>query len=93
MLPRSPDTEVWAEELQFELLRKAGPARRLELAFQLSAMIWDGVRAAIDRRYPQETQDQRDERFLTQLYGEQLAVEFIAYRQRILGPKAEMPGT
>ena len=89
MIPRSPDTEVWAEELQFELLRKAGPARRLELSFDLSAMVWNGVRASIDRRYPQETQDQRDQRFLTQLYGEPLAVAFIAYRQRIVGPKSE----
>ena len=93
MKPRSPDTEVWAEELQFELLRKAGPARRLELSFELSAMVWNGVRAAIDRLYPQETQDQRDQRFLTQLYGEALAKDFIDYRQKIRGPNIETLGS
>ena len=93
MTPRSPDTEPWAEELQFELLRKAGPARRLELCCELSAMVWNGVRAAIDRLHPHETQDQRDLRFLTQLYGEQLAKDFIAYRQKILGPRVENEST
>lgn len=79
------DTEPWAAEMQIELLRNASPARRFELACQLSAMIWNGARAAIDRLHPEETQDQRDLRFLSELYGLDLAKKFIAYRQSFQG--------
>ena len=91
MSPRSPDTDPKMEELQFELLRRASPTRRLELAFQLSAMVRNGVRSAIDRAYPYETREQRDERFLTQLYGQDVAKAFIAYRRRVHGPVRERP--
>jgi hypothetical protein len=84
---RSPDTDAWADEMQFELLRKATPARRLEIAGQLSAFAWNAARAAFDRLYPQETEDQRDQRFLTEIYGEELAEKFIAHRQKVLGPR------
>ena len=87
MKPRSPDTDPWAEALQFELLRKAGPLRRLEIAGELTALAWNAARAALDRRYPHETQDQRDRRFLTQIYGRRLAREFIVQRQKRQGPK------
>ncbi|MCY3017806.1 MAG: hypothetical protein NTW87_02075 [Planctomycetota bacterium] len=88
-MARSPDTEPWADEMQIELLRQAGPARRLELACQLSALAWNAARSAFDRLYPHETQDQRDLRFLSSIYGEQLARDFIAYRQKVRGPQNE----
>jgi hypothetical protein len=89
MIPptRSPDTEPWADEMQIELLRKAGPARRLEIALQLSAMVWNAARQAFDRNYPEETEDQRDCRFLTEIYGKELARKFIAHRRKVLGPR------
>ena len=86
MKPRSPDTEPRAEEMVFDLLRKAGPARRLELSFQLSAMVWNGMRATIDRLHPEKTQDERDRIFMTEMYGAELAKNFIAYRQKVRGP-------
>ena len=85
----SMDTEHEAEEMKIRLLRQVSPARRLELAFQFSAMIWNGARAAMDRLYPEETLDQRDYRFLKELYGDPLARDFISYRQRMQGPKNE----
>ena len=77
------DTEPWADKMQIDLLRQAGPTRRLMLAFELSAMSWNAARAGIDRLYPEEPQDRRDRRFLSSIYGTELAEDFIAYRQKI----------
>lgn len=81
------DTSPEIDEIQIGLLRKAGPARRLQLAEQLSAMVWKASRHAVDRYYPQENADQRDERFLAGIYGSDLAERFIAHRQKIQGPR------
>lgn len=40
MTPHYPNTERSAEELQFELLRKAGPARRTVLPTQRHGVEW-----------------------------------------------------
>lgn len=88
MTPRSPDTEPWAEELQFALLRQAGPLRRLELAGQLTSMSWNIARAAYDRLYPNETQEERDLRFLSQIYGSELARQFMTNRREKCGEAA-----
>ncbi len=89
MRPRSLDTDPRAEAMRIRLLREATPARRFELTCQLSAMIWNGVKAAIDRLYPHETQDQRDLRVLSEVYDKDLAKAFIAYRQKVRGPRNE----
>jgi hypothetical protein len=89
MTLRALDTDPEADEVQHELLRAAGPGRRLEIACQLSALAWNAARAGIDRFYPEETQDQRDFRFLESIYGRPLAEEFIAYRRKTLGPRNE----
>ncbi len=81
----SRDTSPEMEQMQIDLLRKAGPARRLQLAAQLSDMVWKASRHAVDRYYPQETTEQRDTRFLTEIYGKDLAERFVAFRQRKLG--------
>ena len=86
---RSPDTEAWADAKQIELLRAAGPERRLQLAVELSSMVWNAARAAVDRYHPHETLDQRDQRFLSEIYGAELARKFIAHRQKVLGPRNE----
>lgn len=75
------DSETWADELQIDLLRHAGSLRRLELAGQLTAMAWNASRAEIDRLYPNETQAQRDFRFLSLVYGERIAREIEACLQ------------
>lgn len=81
------DTDPWAAEMQIKLFREATPQRRLEVALGLSAAVWNASRAAIDRAYPEETQDERDRRFLSVVYEPELAAKFIAYRQRVLGPR------
>jgi len=73
--------------MQIELLRQAGPEKRLQLACQLTAMAWNAARSAFDHLYPQETEDERDRRFLASIYGEKLANGFIAYRQKVRGPR------
>ena len=88
-MARARDTDEWADEMQFELLRQAGPTRRVQLCFELTAMAWNSARSAFDRLYPHETQDERDLRFLTSIYGAQLAKDFIAYRRKVQGPKNE----
>ena len=45
-----------------------------------------GARAAVDRMFPHETQDQRDLRFYTQCYGRETAEQLIAMRQKCIGP-------
>lgn len=87
MKPLSPDTEPWAEEMQIELFRKASPARRYEIGCQLSAFVWNAARARIDALHPEETQDERDLRFLREVYDEKIARDFIAYRRKVLGPR------
>ena len=89
--PLSPDTEPWAEEMQFDLLRRAGPARRLEIAGELTAFAWTAARAAVDRLYPNDTEDERDLRFLGGIYGKVLAEKFIAFRRRTMGPRDRRP--
>lgn len=86
-MARSLDTEAWAEEKQMEALREMTPERRLQLTFQLSAAAWTMARAAVDRMYPEETEDQRDLRFFSSLYGDDLARKVIARRQQVIGPR------
>src|SRR5436853_83492 len=80
-MPRALDTDAWADEMQIEALRKMGPARRMELAFELSAAAWTMGRSAYDRLYPDESCDKRDARFLTSLYGKELAEKCVASRR------------
>jgi len=48
-------------------------------------MTWTLARGAIDREFPHETEDQRDLRFMTNIYGDELAQDFLAYRQQTFG--------
>jgi hypothetical protein len=83
----SRDTDPKMDEMQIELLRQAGPSRRLQLAVQLSSMVWNASRYAYDRNFPDKTEDERDRMFLTEIYGKDLAERFIAHRQKVLGPR------
>ncbi|MCZ7644119.1 MAG: hypothetical protein M5U26_02375 [Planctomycetota bacterium] len=83
----SLDTDPKIDRVQYDLLRKASPGKRLRIAFELSALAWTGARAAFDRLYPHETEDRRDELFLASIYGRDLARKFIAYRQKVRGPR------
>ena len=73
----SLDTEPWAEEARLEGLRNMNPIQRLEIAGNLTAAIWNAVRAEIDRLYPQESKLQRDHRFVCHLYGDETGQTFL----------------
>lgn len=87
METRSRDTSPEMDEMQIELLRQAGPGRRLDMAVQLSQLTWNLARGAVDRAFPKETEDQRDLRFLSNIYGVDLAQKFIAFRKEKFGPR------
>jgi hypothetical protein len=51
--PLSRDTHPNAEEVQLDLLRRAGPARRAGLAMSLSSSMIRASRQAVARRHPE----------------------------------------
>ncbi len=81
MKPLAMDTDEWAERKQLELIRAATPAKRLNLALQLSAFSWNAARSAIDRLHPTENQEQRDHRFLELMYGQEIANRYRAWKR------------
>lgn len=70
---RSADTDTEAERVQLELLRAVSPARRLELAFSLSAALITLSRARLQREHPEETDEQIGVRFVALAYGREMA--------------------
>ncbi len=85
----SLDTDPAAEAKLIEIMRNMPPGEKLKRTFELSAAVWTMARAAYDRLYPEETEDQRDERFFASIWRDaELARKFIAYRQKVLGPRS-----
>jgi len=82
-MPRPSDTDIAADAMQIEIIRKMPAARRLELTFQLSAEAWNMARAAFDRLYPNESVESRDLRFFSSLYGDELAQKFLGRRDQL----------
>ncbi len=73
MRPMSRDTHPDAEAVQIELLRRASPARRFELARSLSrTTMWLAWRA-IRRAHPDVSDEEVSVRFVALHYGEELA--------------------
>jgi hypothetical protein len=70
---RSADTDPEAERVQLELLRRAGPTRRAEMALGLSAAVIDLARAAIRRTLPYASEEEVGLRFVELHYGRELA--------------------
>lgn len=79
---RSPDTTADAERVQLALIRAAPVARRLHLAFSLSATAINLARRAIARTHPSATQEERDLLFVERHYGVALARELRADLER-----------
>jgi hypothetical protein len=79
-MPRALDTDARADEAQIEALRNMGPAARLQRTFELSAAAWTMARYAYDRLYAQEPCSKRDIRFLSSLYGSELACKCVEQR-------------
>lgn len=66
---RPADTAPDAERVQVALLRAAPVARRLHLAFTLSATVIGVARRALARARPQATPQELDLRFVELHYG------------------------
>ena len=71
-LPPS-DTDPETERVHLELLRAAGPARRSDLAFALSAQVITLAREALQRQHPGEDEWQIGLRFVERHYGREIA--------------------
>jgi len=69
----SSDTDPKAEAVWIGLLRRASCWKRLRAALSLTTttrqLSWD----ALERRYPEESEQQRKRRFIELIYGEDLA--------------------
>jgi hypothetical protein len=70
---RSADTDREAERVQIELLRDAGPERRLALAFSLSATVLDLSRQGLRARHPADSEEEISLRLLELCHGRDLA--------------------
>jgi hypothetical protein len=66
-------TSQAAERLQLDLLRRAGPARRGEVAQSLSTAVIEMARAAIARRHPEYSEREVLLAFVEASYGAELA--------------------
>jgi hypothetical protein len=75
MRARSDDTDPEAEKIHFELLRKAGPARRAQMAIGLSAQILTMARRGVQRDAPHASRDELNILFVERVYGRELAAD------------------
>jgi hypothetical protein len=71
--PRPADTTPDAERVQVDLIRAASPARRLRLAFSLSATVIGAARRALARTRPHASAHELDVLFVELHYGKDLA--------------------
>lgn len=70
---RSADTDPDAEAVQLELLRRAGPTRRAQMALELSAQVISLAREAYRRQMPGASETEIGLRFVELNYGQDLA--------------------
>jgi hypothetical protein len=70
---RSADTDPETERVQLELLRRAGPTRRAQMALSLSANVIDLARSALRRKFPEATEEEIGLEFVERHYGRDLA--------------------
>lgn len=67
------DTDPETERVHLDLLHRAGPARRGQMALSLSATVIGLARSAIRRSLPGATEDEVCLRFVELHYGRELA--------------------
>ncbi len=79
MLARSADTDREAEKVQIDLLRRAGPARRVQMALSLSSEVIGLARRAIRRSLPEASEAEVQLRFVELHYGRELSRELRRY--------------
>jgi hypothetical protein len=71
--PLSADTDLEAERVQIDLLRRAGVTRRAAMALSLTAQVIGLARRAIRRALPGATEQEVRLRFVELNYGGELA--------------------
>jgi hypothetical protein len=84
--PRPADTSVEAERVQVDLIRAAPVARRLHLAWSLSATVISAARQALLRARPHAASQEIDLRFVELHYGPDLAAALRAELVRRQAP-------
>ena len=89
--PRPTDTSREAERIQVDLLREASVARRLHLAWSLSASAMSAARRALARADPSAEATERDIRFVELHYGSALAAALRADLTRRRSLQATIP--
>jgi hypothetical protein len=67
------DTSHAAAQLQLQLLRQAGAARRVEMAAEMTSFALDSAQLALQRRYPDATMPEIALLLFEQRYGTALA--------------------
>ena len=83
MKPLSADTPLEVERVWIEAQRRLGPEGRLRRCIELTEFCWNSAREAVRRAHPELSEAEQDLLFLSSMYGEELAREFIAKRQEI----------
>lgn len=76
------DTDPETARVHRELLRRAGPARRAEMAFSLSATVIALARAHIRRQHPDASEEEVALLFVDRHYGSDLAAGLRAHLAR-----------
>jgi hypothetical protein len=66
------DTTIEAAKRQFEIMRKLGPQRRIEMAFDMSNNLRDIVEAGVRMRHPDYDGTKVKEEVLRLMIGEDL---------------------
>ena len=78
-MARSPDTDPESEGVQIELLRRAGPGRRLQMALSLSGEVLGLARRAVQGSMPEATLQEIQLRCVALQYGPELSAELRQY--------------
>jgi hypothetical protein len=70
------DTHPEIEQMQLDILRRLTESDRLQLAFQLSAHVWELAGRAFAERYPHADSIDQAFHFLASQYGPDLAARW-----------------
>jgi hypothetical protein len=79
MLARPADTDPESEKVHLDLLRRAGPGRRAQMALSLSGEVIGLARRAIQRSLPDASPLEVQLRLVALQYGPELSAEIRGY--------------
>ena len=78
--PLSQDTSLEAERQWLDVLRAMGPAKRLQMTFELSSSVRRMAIGAFRRVRPEASAEEEREWILRQCYGDEWTDRFLAWR-------------